>query len=79
MAASLRSSKPKPHPSFAEWFRRAIELQGYNLYKLQRATKIHTGNFYKWIRGEREPSLDSLIRIAKILDCSIDYLVGIGD
>ena len=71
--------KAKPHPKFSAGFRKAVELKGYNLYKLQTATKIHTGNFYKWINGEREPSLDSLIRIAKVLDCSIDYLLGRGD
>jgi len=71
--------KPKPHPNFSSWFRQAIEAKGYNLNKLQNATKIHTGNFYKWINNNGEPSLDSLVRIAKVLDCSIDYLLGRGE
>ncbi|MCL2861853.1 MAG: helix-turn-helix domain-containing protein [Firmicutes bacterium] len=71
--------KLKPYPIFANWFRQAVELKGYNLYRLQTETKINTGNFYKWINGKGDPSLDSLVRIAKVLDCSIDYLLGRGD
>jgi transcriptional regulator with XRE-family HTH domain len=29
-----------------------------------------------WELGSREPSLDDLVKIADILDCSLDYLIG---
>ncbi len=67
---------PKPAPSFSSWFRNAVESKGFSLYRLEKKTNISTGNFYKWISGKREPSLDSLLRIAAVLDCSLDYLIG---
>lgn len=31
----------------------------------------------KWESGERSPSIDCLIALAKFFKCSIDYLVGL--
>jgi len=70
---------PKPCPPFSNRFRIAVTSKGFSLYKLSKRINMGTGNFYRWISGEREPSLDSLVRIAKVLDCSIDYLLGRGD
>jgi len=67
---------PKPTPPFAKRFRPAIEAKGFKIYSLYRATEISTGQMYKWINGQREPSLDSLLRIAAAIGCSLDYLVG---
>lgn len=67
---------PKPRPLFSEHFRPAVESKGFTLHGLMKATQIDTNNFYKWINGKGEPSLDSLLRIAAVLDCSLDYLVG---
>lgn len=35
--------------------------------------------FRRYIRGESEPTLKSLIYIAKHFDVSIDYLAGLSD
>ena len=67
---------PKFRPPFSKWFRSAIEAKGFTLYSLSRATQMGTKSFYKWINGKSEPSLDSLLRIAEVLNCSLDYLVG---
>ncbi|MCL2847695.1 MAG: helix-turn-helix domain-containing protein [Firmicutes bacterium] len=67
---------PKQRPPFSEWFRSAVEAKGFTLYGLSRKTKMNTGNYYNWINGVSEPSLDSLLRISEALDCSLDYLVG---
>lgn len=69
-------SNPKKNVVFSKWFRTVVEKKGYTLFSLGKATKITTNNFYKWINGKRNPSLDSLIRIAGVLNCSIDYLLG---
>ena len=70
---------PKPCPPFSDRFRIAVISKGFSLHKLGKTINMGTGNFYRWISGEREPSLDSLVRIATALDCSIDYLLGRGD
>jgi len=67
---------PSQRPAFSKWFRHSVESKGYKIYSLHRATKISTGQLYKWINGVTEPSLDSLLRIASTLNCSIDYLIG---
>lgn len=33
----------------------------------------------KYERGERQPTLDALLIIADLLECSVDYLVGATD
>jgi len=33
----------------------------------------------RWESGERVPSLEVLISLAKFFDCSLDYLVGLED
>lgn len=33
----------------------------------------------KWETGERSPSIDILIVLAKFFGCTIDYLVGLED
>ena len=70
---------PKPCPPFSERFKVAVKSRGFSLNKLSKVINMGSGNFYRWIRGEREPSLDSLVRIAKALDCTVDYLLGRGD
>ena len=67
---------PRPRPPFSQWFRTAVESKGQNLNSLGCATKMGTKQFYKWINGETQPNLDSLLRIAAVLKCSLDYLVG---
>ncbi|MBQ8291126.1 MAG: helix-turn-helix transcriptional regulator [Clostridia bacterium] len=31
---------------------------------------------HKWTTGKNEPNSDTLIKLAKYLDCSVDYLIG---
>ncbi len=71
-----RLPNPKPAPPFSSWFRPAVESKGFSLYGLYRAVNIGTTQFYKWINGVHEPNIDSLLRIAAVLDCSLDYLIG---
>ncbi|MCL2061569.1 MAG: helix-turn-helix domain-containing protein [Firmicutes bacterium] len=67
---------PKPCPPFSAWFRNAIEVKGFTLYSLGKKVEMTTSNFYSWINQKNKPNLDSLLRIAAALDCTIDYLVG---
>ncbi|AEO93333.1 transcriptional regulator [Bacillus phage G] len=44
-----------------------------NLLNIQRVTYSH------YETGRSQPSIDTLILLSNIFDCSIDYLVGISD
>jgi len=54
-----------------------IEQKGLSMRKLERVAGLHT-NFISNLLQDRSknPSLDSIIRIATVLDVSIDKLVG---
>lgn len=39
----------------------------------------YTSIIYKWLRGEKNTSVDTAIKLADFLNCSLDYLFGITD
>ena len=40
---------------------------------------IAPGAYYKYERGERSLSLETAEKLARLFDCSVDYLVGLTD
>ncbi len=52
-----------------------------NKIKLSRETGISTGNISDWFNPDKkaQPSADALIKIADVLECSVDYLLGRTD
>lgn len=40
---------------------------------------INRVTYTNWEKGNREPSIDKIIRITQILDTTVDYLVGLSD
>ncbi len=65
-----------PTPPFASQFRAAMEKCGVSQYALQKKTGITWSNFHKWLNGNALPYVDSLIKLAQGLDCSVDELLG---
>ncbi len=65
-----------PTPCFAAQFRIAMEKCKMSQYALQKKTKISWANFNAWLNGKSLPYLDSLVKLAKGLDCSVDFLLG---
>lgn len=49
--------------------------------KLSEATGISTGNISDWFNPHRKssPNAESLIKIARYFNCSVDYLLGLTD
>lgn len=52
---------------------------GLTQTKLASETGISQAGIAKWETGDRTPSMDALICLAKYFKCSIDYLVGLEE
>lgn len=66
-------------PAFNERLR-AIRKEN-KLTQKQTAEAIATSeqNYQRYERGSQQPTLPTLIALADLFDCSIDYLVGRSD
>lgn len=40
---------------------------------------VSSGNISDWKSGRSKPNIDTIIKIADYLDCSVDYLLGRTD
>jgi transcriptional regulator with XRE-family HTH domain len=63
-------------PPFATRLREVLKQRSVSGAKLCRETGISTAALYYWLSGSRSPSIESLLRLASYLDCSVDYLIG---
>lgn len=55
--------------------RELCEINNVTAYKLSKAANISIAATYMWLRGERMPSIDSLIVLTDIFKCKIDDIV----
>ncbi len=67
----------KQLPDFGAHFKKVLKEKGSNLYRLSLLAGCkNTSPYYDWLNGKSTPRIDSLYKISKVLDCSIDYLLG---
>ena len=67
----------KQLPDFGAHFKKVLKEKGSNLYRLSLLAGCkNTSPYYDWVSGKSTPRIDSLYKISKVLDCSIDYLLG---
>ena len=65
-----------PCPTFQMRLPKLREDLHINKYQLQKRTGITESSIYDWQRGNTNPRLDNLIKIADTFDCSIDFILG---
>lgn len=53
--------------------------KGLTQQQLADELKMNSVTYLRYEKGQREPSIDTLIEIAGFYGVSIDYLVGISD
>ena len=63
-------------PPFCERFPVLLKEFNVSRYSLQKSTNISDTIMRYWWKGIKVPSIDSIAKIAKALDCSIDYVIG---
>lgn len=63
--------------TLAERIQHAMEVRGMSQADLARATGIATSNIAYIVTGKtKDPRFDSVLKIAKALGVSLDYLAG---
>lgn len=66
---------PQNPPPFPQALRRALKTAGKSRNYLDKHTKFKDSYIYNWDHGT-VPDIISLVELADILECTIDYLVG---
>lgn len=73
---SYNDSKREFSPmSFPESVKEVLAEKEMTMYRLLKSTQICSKHFQNWKRGI-SPLLSTLITLSKVLDCTIDHLVG---
>lgn len=63
-------------PPFHERLRHILKIYNISQSILIKELPISSSALYKWVSGKSLPSIDSLLRLADYLDCTVDYLIG---
>lgn len=63
-------------PPFKDRFAFLLEHFNITKYRLQKLSGVPESAIYNWQNGTFEPKIDNVIRIAKALDCPVDFVIG---
>lgn len=61
---------------FSDRLREVLRLFSVTQYRLEKDTGFSGAIVYGWLSGRSVPSVDSLVRLAEYLGCSVDFLLG---
>ncbi|MCL2847028.1 MAG: helix-turn-helix domain-containing protein [Firmicutes bacterium] len=64
---------------FSQRVKELREEKGLSIMDLARALNTSHANVGRWERGERNPTVISIIMICQFFDVSADYLIGLRD
>lgn len=59
-----------------ENLKKARKAKGLTAQELAKLLNYSTGTINKYEQGFYEPDIQTLLKLSKILDCSVDYLIG---
>lgn len=65
-----------PLENFGERLRKVMAEYGKTQYAMEKQLGVSGSVVYNWLNGVRQPNVDSLIRLANYIGCSLDYLLG---
>ncbi len=66
----------KQRPPFNEQLSFLLKYFNISKYRLEKETKLAEEVVNRWHKGKYEPNIESLIRIANALNCSVDFVLG---
>ena len=64
---------------FGERIKRELKEQGKTQKDLARALCVQTSTLCEWLNDHNEPPMQIIVDVAKALDVSTDYLLGLKD
>ena len=74
------NSLPSPKTeltAFSDRLRELIEAKELKFFLMKKSgLKKDFPSMYNWLSGKYIPNVYNLVRLAKLLDCSVDYLLG---
>lgn len=53
-----------------------LKFEGLNQSKLANGIGVNQSTVCNWLNGKKEPSIESLWKLADFFDVSVDYLIG---
>lgn len=65
-----------PCPPFKERLAFLLNYFKRSAYSIYNNTDISQARFYVWLNGTGTPNLDNLVKLAKIFNCSVDFVIG---
>lgn len=66
----------KQCPPFCEQIPLLVNKSKLNERNFIIETGVPESCFYDWKNGKRVPTIDNILKIAKYLDCSVDFVLG---
>ena len=66
----------KACPPFSERLEELRKKKGFTSMQIYNAKGLSKSSYYAWRRGESLPTLENLVTLANIFDCSIDEFLG---
>ena len=63
-------------PPFCERLKFLKEHFGVSNKFIYEHEKISKNRYFDWLSGKRVPTLESVIALAEIFDCSVDFVIG---
>ena len=66
----------KSCPPFAERLEELRKKKNFTSQYVYSQDGISKSSYYSWRRGESMPTLENLVALAKVFDCSVDKMIG---
>ncbi len=72
----IRNTDFMPCPPFAERLAYLLNYYKRSSYSIYHNTDISQARYYGWKNGVGVPSVDNIVKLAKLFDCSVDFVIG---
>ncbi len=63
-------------PPIGNRLKELVNKKGYSGSRFCKESGIPEGTYFAWTAGRVEPNIESIVKISKFLNCSVDYVLG---